>query len=209
MTTPPPEKANDHGKDSGPCCCDREIDSDSGAPSGTLPNRRLSRSGVNFWVDAATAVAIAAMLGTGILLKWVLPPGIRGGRGLSWLGEGRHYWGDVHFWISVVLVVLLVFHLVLHWSWITACWRRFAGSLKSPVTWAILAFLALLITLPVLIPAEGSSSGGRYGRGRGAAAYPAVQRDFSAAHFQRTRRWARQQDDFVGRGQRGRRQRWE
>ncbi|MEK6195073.1 MAG: DUF4405 domain-containing protein, partial [Deltaproteobacteria bacterium] len=58
--------------------------------------RHVSRTAWNFWVDLLTGLAFAAMVGTGILGKWILPPGSRGGVGLVWLGQGKHFWGDIH-----------------------------------------------------------------------------------------------------------------
>jgi hypothetical protein len=67
----------------------------------------MRKNTVNFYVDLATLLAILAMTGTGLILKYSLPPG-SGGRGLVLWGLGRHDWGGVHFWIAVGLGVLLV-----------------------------------------------------------------------------------------------------
>ena len=55
--------------------------------------------------------------GTGLLLAYRLPPGSRGGRGLSALGWTRHEWGDLHYWISLAFLLLIVIHMALHWRW--------------------------------------------------------------------------------------------
>ena len=122
---------------SGPADTQGCSDSPGRAPLGGRTPRRMSTPRNNFWVDFASAVVLCAMLGTGVLLKWILPPGRSGGRGLVWLGEDRHFWGDVHFWLAVVMLALVVVHLVLHRSWVANCWRRFVGSVRSPATWAI------------------------------------------------------------------------
>jgi hypothetical protein len=83
----------------------------------------MRRNTLNFVVDIVTLLAILGMTGTGLILKFSLPPG-SGGRGLSLWGLGRHDFGDVHFWIAVTLGVLLIVHLVLHWSWIVGTIRR-------------------------------------------------------------------------------------
>lgn len=58
----------------------------------------------------------------GFIIKYVLPPGVGGGRGHGpadyLLGMNRHDWGDVHFWIALFLLSLLILHLILHWNWI-------------------------------------------------------------------------------------------
>lgn len=81
----------------------------------------MRRSMLNFIVDVLTLLAILVMIATGLVIRFVLPPGTGGRHGegglLLW-GYGRHDWGDVHFWAAVALGVLLVVHVALHWSWV-------------------------------------------------------------------------------------------
>jgi hypothetical protein len=83
----------------------------------------MRKNTLNFLVDLATLLAILSMIGTGLILKYSLPPG-SGGRGLVLWSLGRHDWGDVHFWIAVSLGALLVVHIVLHWPWVVGTIRR-------------------------------------------------------------------------------------
>lgn len=90
-----------------------------------------------FWVDVANAIAFAGMLVTGVVLKWILPHGPNGGgRGrassAAWMGFSRHEWGEVHFWISLVVVALLCLHLALHVGWILASMRKCLPNWKKP-----------------------------------------------------------------------------
>ncbi len=81
----------------------------------------MRRSMLNFLVDVLTLLAIFVMIATGLVIRFVLPPGTggrHGGGGLLLWSLGRHDWGDVHFWASVALGVLLVVHVALHWSWV-------------------------------------------------------------------------------------------
>jgi phosphotransferase system glucose/maltose/N-acetylglucosamine-specific IIC component len=87
----------------------------------------MRRNTLNFLVDFLTLLAIFAMVATGLVLRFVLPPG-SGGRhgegGLLLWGWGRHDWGDVHFWAAVALAALLVVHVALHWSWVCTMVQR-------------------------------------------------------------------------------------
>jgi hypothetical protein len=87
----------------------------------------MRRDTLNFLIELVILVAMLGMLATGLTIRFLLPPGSRGGRGLSLWGLDRHEWGDLHFWIAVSLVVLLVIHMALHWTWVcalTQCWLR-------------------------------------------------------------------------------------
>ncbi|MGD8786919.1 MAG: DUF4405 domain-containing protein [Phycisphaerales bacterium] len=92
----------------------------------------MKRVTLNFIVDFLAFLDFVCLAVTGFIIKFVLPPGtggrgqaITGGRGLG-AGErirelwsmGRHDWGDVHFILSVIFVVLVLVHVVLHWTWI-------------------------------------------------------------------------------------------
>ena len=88
----------------------------------------MRKNTLNFAVDVLTLLAILLMVGTGLVMKFTLPPG-SGGRGLILSGLGRHDWGDVHFWASVALGVLLVLHVALHWAYVKTNLKR-TGMLK-------------------------------------------------------------------------------
>jgi len=76
----------------------------------------MRKAKLNFVVDALAFVAFAFLTATGVLVRYVLPPG-SGHFSTVW-GMDRHEWGHVHFWIAVVLSAALGFHLFLHWRWI-------------------------------------------------------------------------------------------
>lgn len=89
----------------------------------------MKRTTLNFIVDLLGFISLLGLICTGIIIKFILPPGtggrgreLRGGRGAeeikSLLSMTRHEWGDIHFIISIVFIVLMLIHLVLHWTWI-------------------------------------------------------------------------------------------
>lgn len=94
----------------------------------------LRRSTLNFLVDVLALLAIFVMVATGLVIRFALPPGTGGGHGeggLALWGFGRHDWGDVHFWTSVVLGVLLIVHVALHWSWVCLMVKRLLGGTEA------------------------------------------------------------------------------
>jgi len=62
-------------------------------------------------LDLLSFVALTLMLSTGVFLKFTLPS--RSGGNEVW-GLTRHDWGNIHFYISVVFLLLMSAHLVAH-----------------------------------------------------------------------------------------------
>lgn len=97
-------------------------------------------------LNALLWLTSCALAGTGLLLAFRLPPGSRGGAGLSAMGMTRHEWGDWHTWIGYAFLALTALHLALHWRWLwkiaaqRRAWMIFAG-LGAGL--ALLAWLAL------------------------------------------------------------------
>jgi hypothetical protein len=77
---------------------------------------RVKRAKLNFAVDTVAFMAFVLLIATGILIRYVLPPG--SGHFSELWGMDRHEWGEIHFWIAVTLLGSLVLHLFLHWRWI-------------------------------------------------------------------------------------------
>lgn len=93
----------------------------------------MRRTTLNFIVDLIGFVDLLLLAATGAIMKWALPPGSGGGHGYGFrggrdpgevkelLGLGRHDWGDIHFVLALLFLVVIVVHLILHWTWIKTC----------------------------------------------------------------------------------------
>ena len=101
----------------------------------------MRRVTLNFLVDIFGFVVFLFLVGTGVIIKYILEPGTgggrRGGRGggevETFLSLRRHEWGTVHFWGSVIFVAIVVVHILLHYKWIKAYLQNvlFAGREKK------------------------------------------------------------------------------
>ena len=69
----------------------------------------------NLITDIVSFLSLILLTMTGIVMYFVLP---HGSKDKEWLGLTRHEWGDVHFWVAILFVVIIGVHLVLHWKWI-------------------------------------------------------------------------------------------
>lgn len=108
----------------------------------------MNRSKLNFVIDALAAIALVAMIATGYILRFPLPPATN--RTHELWGMSRHEWGTVHSWASLGLVAVLLVHVILHWEWIFATARhRFTRSKVEPNQRlrAGIVTLALLLTI--------------------------------------------------------------
>ena len=76
----------------------------------------MSRALLNLMIDSIAAALLTAMVGTGYILSFALPPGTNRTHVL-W-GLMRHQWGVVHFWTSAMLLAALAVHVALHWRWL-------------------------------------------------------------------------------------------
>ncbi len=104
----------------------------------------MKRRTLNFIIDLVSFINLLALVFTASIIRYVLPPGTGGlGRGLHG-GSGRenikyfwsltrHQWGDIHFYLAALFIILMVLHIVLHWKWIKNYLKfLFISSRKKP-----------------------------------------------------------------------------
>ena len=90
----------------------------------------MSRNTLNFILDLVSFLNLSGLVFTGFIMKYILPPGTGGvgrilhggtGRGVLYKelwSMTRHEWGSIHFYLAVMFVVLMIIHIILHWTWI-------------------------------------------------------------------------------------------
>ena len=101
---------------------------------------------VNYFFDIILVLSVAATLASSYVLWFVLPRGLgthsamcaRQGQGLGGnyytaLGMSRYTWVEIHNWLSVILLGIIILHIVLHWSWIVETLRRTKSYFSGPV----------------------------------------------------------------------------
>lgn len=119
----------------------------------------------NLVIDTSAFAAFVLLTSTGVLLRYVLPPG--SGRRTTIFGLDRHGWGEIHFWISVAFLALLAVHLVVHRRWIVTMMKgRPREGSGVRVALGLVGLLALLAAAaaPFLAGVEEAPRGsGRHG----------------------------------------------
>ncbi len=125
----------------------------------------------NFIVDLLSYIGFVLLLGTGLILQYILPHGsgriISEGTGRAsgerlittlW-GMTREQWGQIHFWIAAAILLVLLFHLILHWRWIVCVLGKRkrpsdANGGRAALGIAGMFGILALILLPFLTPTE-------------------------------------------------------
>ena len=93
----------------------------------------MSRTKLNYILDAVIALAFILSAVSGIVFLFAGSGGYQGGRNPDFrtevLGIDRGVWSDLHTWVGLVMTAGVVIHLVLHWNWIVCMTKRMVKEL--------------------------------------------------------------------------------
>jgi hypothetical protein len=109
----------------------------------------MKRTTLNFIIDAVGFAGFVFLTATGVLVRYVLPPG--SGHHTTVWGLDRHAWGAVHFWIAVGFLGVLALHVILHWRWIV-CVIRGRPRQGSGARLALGLFAAMAVVAVAVAP---------------------------------------------------------
>jgi cytochrome b561 len=74
---------------------------------------------IKVYARAVTAILLiitwSLVILSGIIL-YLAPSGFRAGKQELWLGLTKSAWDDIHFWIGVVTVAVVVVHVIIDWK---------------------------------------------------------------------------------------------
>jgi hypothetical protein len=117
------------------------------------------KSTINLCIDIILLLLMMSIAGLGFLMKYVLLSGdqrnlVYGQKvDLSFWGLTRHQWGDIHLILSVIFLLLLLIHIILHWKMIVCVFQRMIPykSMRIYITVALTSIGLLLFLLPFFI----------------------------------------------------------
>ena len=89
-----------------------------------------------YFALALTIAVLGIMEAVSGFVLWLGFPQGGGGGGRGWgggIGTGqltfwelsKHTWIDIHDWVAIALVALVVIHVILHWKWIVRMAKSF------------------------------------------------------------------------------------
>ncbi len=120
---------------------------------------KMKQSKLNLVIDAIMLIVMMAIIGIGLLVKYVLLTGQekwdKFGENYEFtlMGLDRHDWGQIHFILGIVLFGLLVLHILLHWKTIVSIYKNLIESrpLRIFIAWVLLVISISLIVFSFLI----------------------------------------------------------
>ena len=78
----------------------------------------MSKVKTFFALAVSMALLGLAQATSGFVLWLGFPSGGGGGGELTIWEISKHTWIDIHDWVAVALVALVIIHVILHWKWI-------------------------------------------------------------------------------------------
>ncbi len=122
----------------------------------------MNKASIIKLTDLISFIGLLALISTGALLKFSLPPG--SGWASVW-GLTRHEWGDIHFYISILFLVLMSVHLFFHLKFIkNAIIGKTQREQNYRLIIGIVSFVVLAIFIMAMLFSSVDSSGVRGGR---------------------------------------------
>ncbi len=121
-----------------------------------------------FLVDTIMFICMVGIAIIGLLLAFFIPQGPSSPESSKYfLNLHRHQWGNIHLYLSITFVLLLIIHLILDWKWIkTRAFHIFKGRWKMALGSTFLLSLLILFIIWIVYPKEPGTYE-EYGLGRG------------------------------------------
>jgi uncharacterized iron-regulated membrane protein len=88
----------------------------------------MRRATVNFILNVVSFLVLLGLSVSGIIIAL---PHERGPNEAKPLGIGRREWGDIHLWLGIIFIVLMLVHLILHWGWVKCYVKSLFGYVEK------------------------------------------------------------------------------
>lgn len=108
----------------------------------------MKKKSINFWIDILIFIGFIAVVFTGIVLR-EFPVDLSE---CTVLGVPRKELADLHWVLSLSMILFILAHLVLHWGWAKVSFRkRLRVGPKALAVTAIVLVLISMIVAPVYL----------------------------------------------------------
>lgn len=114
--------------------------------------QKVSKSIINFALDAALLIAAVFLFWVSVVMRMVFPTPTNAGGWELW-GLSYNRWHDVQFSALCVVALLALEHLVLHWNWVCGIIATKIVRVKkrpdeaNQAVYGVATFITLLLTM--------------------------------------------------------------
>lgn len=114
----------------------------------------MKRTDWKYFVDTLLFLCIVGIAMIGILLGLFIPKGPKAAESAKYFwGLHRHQWGNIHFYLSIAFIILVIIHIVLSWSWIKGKTRQtFKKAWKAVLTMTAASSILVVFLFWVFYP---------------------------------------------------------
>ncbi len=130
----------------------------------------MKRNNLHLLADLVLLITMLGLILTGFLMALVLP---HGSRGATVFGLERSEWGDLHWWIAVVMLVTVLIHVMLNWAWVCTVSARLVqpGHKQPSARNRNLAGVGVVAVLAAIVAAFLLAAGASYEQPDGGRGY--------------------------------------
>lgn len=97
----------------------------------------MKKNDWKYLVDILLFVDMCSLAVTGLLLAFVIPAGKAPDTSKYFLGVHRHAWGDVHLYLALFLLGIVVLHVWWNWTWVRHWTKNYFGVYWKKMLWGI------------------------------------------------------------------------
>ncbi len=97
----------------------------------------MKKNDWKYLIDALLFVSLCSITAIGLILAFVIPTGRGTDVSRYFLGLHRHEWGDIHLYLSLFMLVLIVFHVWFNWTWVAHSSKNYFGKHWKKALWAL------------------------------------------------------------------------
>lgn len=112
---------------------------------------KMKKNYINYIINALLFIDVSSIAVIGFLLAFVIPRGRAARTSNFFLGMHRHDWGEVHLFLSVLLLILLAFHISFNWAWIVQSTKRYFGIKWKKVLWGFTVAWLLVLLIAMIV----------------------------------------------------------
>jgi hypothetical protein len=99
-----------------------------------------------YLIDALLFVDLCSIAAIGLMLAFVIPSGRGSEASKFFMGLHRRQWGDIHLYLSLFMLGLIVLHIWLNWAWVVSFTKGYFGERWKKALWSLsLAWLLVVL----------------------------------------------------------------